>query len=85
MSIGSITCTQLYTVFISVTTTDRVSAALSMIQQEENRFRLVMVNMDMPDMDRLSFLRASHQRNIQVISKDALTNFIFLFRLIVLD
>ncbi|PON73765.1 Two-component response regulator [Parasponia andersonii] len=50
-----------------VTTTNQASVALSMIREVENHFRLVMANINMPDMDMLSFLRASHQKGVPII------------------
>ncbi|PON87003.1 Two-component response regulator [Trema orientale] len=50
-----------------VTTTNQASVALSMIRELENHFRLVIANNNMPDMDMLSFLRASHQKGVPVI------------------
>ncbi|XP_050244484.1 putative two-component response regulator-like APRR6 [Quercus robur] len=50
-----------------VTTTEVAAVALSMIHEDEHRFRLVIANMKMPDMDRLSFLDILLKKKIPII------------------
>ncbi|XP_075633987.1 putative two-component response regulator-like APRR6 [Castanea sativa] len=50
-----------------VTTTEVAAVALSMIHEDEHRFRLVIANMKMPDMDRPSFLDVLLKKRIPII------------------
>ncbi|CAB4265096.1 unnamed protein product [Prunus armeniaca] len=50
-----------------VTTTEMASVALSMITEQKDDYKLVMANINMPDMDSLSFLRVLHKKEIPVI------------------
>ncbi|KAJ0094830.1 hypothetical protein Patl1_15082 [Pistacia atlantica] len=50
-----------------VATTELASVALSMINEEEGRFKLVIANVNMPDMACLSFLRVLIKKEIPVI------------------
>ena len=59
----------IYFVVLSVTTTEVAAVALSMIHEDEHRFRLVIANMQMPDMDRPSFLDALLKKKIPIICK----------------
>ncbi|XP_020412567.1 two-component response regulator ORR24 [Prunus persica] len=43
------------------------SVALSMITEQKDDYKLVMANINMPDMDSLSFLRVLHKKEIPVI------------------
>ncbi|XP_062109869.1 two-component response regulator-like APRR3 [Humulus lupulus] len=63
----SIMATMLQLCSYKVTTTEQVSEALSMIEEQETSFKLVMACIDMPDMDPISFLKASLKRGIGVI------------------
>lgn len=56
-------------VFLPVTTTEMASVALSMITEQKDDYKLVMANINMPDMDSLSFLRVLHKKEIPVICK----------------
>ncbi|KAK3189377.1 hypothetical protein Dsin_028938 [Dipteronia sinensis] len=53
--------------YYKVATTELASVALSMIQQDKDRFKLVLANVHMPDMDCLSFLRVILKEHIPVI------------------
>lgn len=59
----------IYFVALSVTTTEVAAVALSMIHEDEHRFRLVIANMKMPDMDRPSFLDVLLKKKIPIICK----------------
>lgn len=59
----------IYFVALSVTTTEVAAVALSMILEDEHRFRLVIANMKMPDMDRPSFLDVLLKKKIPIICK----------------
>lgn len=45
------------------------SVALSMITEQKDDYKLVMANINMPDMDSLSFLRVLHKKEIPVICR----------------
>ncbi|XP_027362446.1 putative two-component response regulator-like APRR6 [Abrus precatorius] len=51
----------------NVTATDKVSEAVSMICTHEDRFKLVMVKVNIPAIDAFSFLNLLHQKDIPVI------------------
>ncbi|KAF3431939.1 hypothetical protein FNV43_RR26675 [Rhamnella rubrinervis] len=50
-----------------VTTTELASVALYMIQEEKDRFQLVIANMKLPDMDSHSFLKEVLKKDIPII------------------
>ncbi|KAL5761206.1 hypothetical protein ACOSP7_019739 [Xanthoceras sorbifolium] len=50
-----------------VTTTELASVALSMIQEDQDQFKVVIANINMPEMSSLSFLRVILKRDIPVI------------------
>lgn len=53
----------------SVTVTVGAKDAVSMINQQEGKFDLVMAKSNMPDMDALSFLHLLHEKDIPIICK----------------
>ncbi|GKV47306.1 hypothetical protein SLEP1_g54218 [Rubroshorea leprosula] len=50
-----------------VTTTERATVALSMIRKQNDRFKLVMADINIPDMNSLQFLRLLNTNNMPVI------------------
>lgn len=56
-------------IFLPVTTTQQASVALSMIREQKDHYELVMANINMPDIDILSFLHVLFENEIPVVCK----------------
>ncbi|KAH9795004.1 putative two-component response regulator-like APRR6 [Citrus sinensis] len=66
-----------------VTTTELASVALSLIRKEKDRFELVMANVDISNIDSLSFVRVLLKEEIPIILMSSRRNEIFSWRALV--
>lgn len=56
-------------IFLSVTTTELASVALSILREQKEQYKLVIANMNLPDIDNLAFLHLLLKKDIPVIRK----------------